>query len=158
MSHSEPPKDEQANQDKSNQDKHETPLERLRDSFHEEVDKLRELELDVEEFAHRKTDLLKEYLKDDVHGAQDFWRELKGEGHMLEKFVADWLLSAADPSRLDWAKLNQYLNPDQPRIMAGELVTDAELVCAHCGNLRLIEGTKKLEACSGCGCELYEVR
>lgn len=154
MSHSEPPKDKK----EPNQKQQETPLERLRDSFHEEVDKLRELELDVEEFARRKTDLLKEYLKDDAHGAQAFWQELKGEGHMLEDFVSDWLLSAADPSRLDWAKLNQYLNPEQPRIMAGELVTDAELVCAQCGKFRLIEGTKKLEACTGCGCELYEVR
>ncbi len=134
------------------------PLENLRDSFLEEVEDLVDLELGVEEFARRKTDLLKEYLKDDVHGAHEFWEGLKGEAHMLEEFATDWLLSAADPARLDWAKLNQYLNSDQPRIMVGELVTEAELVCANCCKLRLIEGTKEIEACTGCGCELYETR
>jgi hypothetical protein len=134
------------------------PLERLRDSFREEVEDLVNLELDVEELAERKAALIREYIRSDIHGVKSFWKDLQGETHALEDFASQWLLRAANPTPVDWMKLNQYLEHGDNRLMAGEKATDSELVCVGCGKIRVIEGTAKLQACTRCGCELYEVR
>ncbi|MEX1032100.1 MAG: hypothetical protein WDZ30_01940 [Cellvibrionaceae bacterium] len=134
------------------------PLEKLRDSFREEVEELVELELDVEELAERKAALLKQYIREDVHGIQTFWKDLRGEVHALEDFVFQWLLRAANPTTVDWVKLDQYLEHGDNRLMAGETASDAELVCVSCGKIRLVEGSATLKPCTRCGCELYEVR
>ena len=138
--------------------KHDNPLEKLRDGFHEEVKQLVQLELDVEELAERKTSLLREYLKDDLHGVKEFWQDLKAEAHTLEEFAAQWLLQAADPTPLDWIKLDQYIDKGDDRLMAGEVATDVELSCVACGNIRVVEGTATLAPCSKCDCELFQVR
>jgi hypothetical protein len=134
------------------------PLERLRDSFREEVRDLANLELDVEDLAERKAALLKEYIREDLHGVKTFWKDLQGEVHALEDFALQWLLRAANPTTVDWVKLDQFLGKGENRLMAGELVTNAELVCVGCGKIRLVEGTAKLKPCTRCGCELYEIR
>ncbi|GAB1261236.1 zinc ribbon-containing protein [Aurantivibrio plasticivorans] len=134
------------------------PLERLRDTFKEEVDELVKLELDVEDLAHRKAGLLKQYLKDDLHGVQEFWEDLKAETHTLEEFAGQWLLQAANPTPLDWVKLDQYMEKGENRLMAGEIATDVELRCVGCGKLRVVDGTVTLAPCTSCGCELYQIR
>ncbi len=134
------------------------PLERLRDSFREEVDELINLERDVEELAERKAALLRAYVREDVHGVKTFWKDLQGEVHALEDFVSQWLLRAANPTQVDWLKLNQYLGRGDNRLMAGEKAKDVELVCVGCGKIRLVEGRATLKPCTRCGCELYEVR
>lgn len=134
------------------------PLERLRDSFREEVEGLANLELDVEDLAERKAALLRAYIREDIHGIKTFWKDLQGEAYALEDFVSQWLLRAANPTAVDWVKLNQYLGRGDDRLMAGEKATDAELVCVGCGKIRLVEGRAKVKACTRCGCELYEVR
>lgn len=134
------------------------PLERLRDSFREEVEDLAKLELDVEDLAERKAALLQAYIRDDVHGVKTFWKDLQGEVHALEDFAFQWLLRAANPTAVDWLKLDQYLERGDNRLMAGEMATDAELVCVGCGRIRLVEGRAKVKPCTRCGCELYEVR
>jgi len=134
------------------------PLERLRDSFREEVQGLINLELDVEDLAERKAALLREYIRSDIHGVKSFWKDLQGEAGALEEFAFQWLLRAANPSPIDWLKLKQYLGHGDNRLMAGELASDAELVCVSCGKIRLVEGTARLMACTRCGCELYEIR
>lgn len=134
------------------------PLEKLRDSFREEVQQLADLELDVEELAEREAALLREYIREDVHGVKTFWRDLQGEAGALEEFAGEWLLKAANPTPVDWLKLNQYLGHGENRLMAGETATDAELVCVGCGKIRLVEGTAEVEPCTRCGSELYEIR
>lgn len=134
------------------------PLERLGASFREEVDQLLEMELDVEELAERKAALLRQYIKDDVHGARRFWEDLKGEMDTLEEFLGQWLLQAADPTRLDWAKLNRYIQHKDDLLMAGEHIADAELACVGCGKIRVVEGDQRLAACTDCGSELYQIR
>jgi predicted RNA-binding Zn-ribbon protein involved in translation (DUF1610 family) len=134
------------------------PLERLRDSFREEVEELVNLELDVEDLAERKAALIREYIRSDIHGVKTFWKDLQGETQALEDFASQWLLRAANPTGVDWTKLNQYLQHGENRLMAGEKATDAELVCVSCGKIRLVEGTATVKPCTRCGCELYEVR
>lgn len=134
------------------------PLEKLRDSFREEVEELVNLELDVEQLAQRKLEILRAYIRDDLHGVKSFWQDLQGEGQALEKFVGQWLLSAADPTPPDWVKLNQYLEHGENRLMAGEVAKDVELVCVSCGRLRVVEGSAVLRPCSRCGAGLYELR
>ncbi len=137
---------------------HNNPLEKLRDGFHEEVEELAKLELDVEELAERKADLLKAYIKNDIHGVKDFWQDLKAEAHTLEEFVAQWLLKAADPTPLDWMKLDHYIDKGDDRLMAGEIATDVELSCVACDLIRVVEGTVTLKPCSRCECELFQIR
>ncbi|MGQ9425672.1 zinc ribbon-containing protein [Gilvimarinus sp. F26214L] len=134
------------------------PLEKLRDSFRQEMEELAKLELDVEELAERRAALLRAYIRDDIHGIRTFWKDLQGEVHTLEDFVFQWLMRAANPTPVDWVKLDQYLEHGENRLMAGETATDVELVCVGCGRIRLVEGTAKVKPCSRCGAELYEVR
>jgi FtsZ-binding cell division protein ZapB len=134
------------------------PLEKLRQGFQAEVDELKKLELDVEELAERKASLLKEYIKDDIHGVKTFWEDLKAEAHTLEEFAAQWLLRAADPTPLDWIKLDHYIDKGEDRLMAGEIATDVELICVACDTVRVVEGTVTLTPCSRCDCELFEIR
>ena len=134
------------------------PLERLRDTFKDEVGELVKMELDVEDLAQRKAGLLKQYLIDDLHGIKQFWEDLKAEAHTLEEFAGQWLLQAADPTPLDWMKLDHYIEKGDDRLMAGEIATDVELSCVGCGKIRVAEGTITLTPCTGCGCELYQVR
>lgn len=134
------------------------PLEKLRDSFREEVDQLVKLELDVEQLAERKLEMLRAYIRDDIHGVKTFWQDLQGEAHTLEDFVSQWLLRAADPTPIDWMKLDQFLEHGEERLMAGEMAEDVELVCVGCGTLRIVEGRAVLRPCSRCGAGLYELR
>ncbi len=134
------------------------PLEKLRRGFKEEMEELSKLDLEVEEIAERKAERLKEYIKEDIHGVKSFWEDLKAEAHTLEEFAAQWLLTAADPTPLDWLKLDQYIDKGENRLMAGEIATDVELVCVSCGTIRVVEGTVTLSPCSRCDCELFEIR
>lgn len=141
-----------------NDEQHRNPLEKLRDGFHEEVEELAKLELDVEELAERKANLLKAYIKDDIHGVKSFWQDLKAEAHTLEDFAAQWLLQAADPTPLDWLKLDHYIDKGDNRLMSGEVATDVELECVACGCIRVVEGTVTLKPCTRCNSELFQVR
>ena len=143
---------------KDKDEQHRNPLEKLRDGFHEEVEELAKLELDVEELAERKADLLKQYIKEDIHGVKRFWEDLKAEAHTLEDFAGQWLLQAADPTPLDWLKLDHYIDKGDDRLMAGEIATAVELECVACSTIRVVEGTVTLDPCSRCGCELFQVR
>ncbi|MGH1471000.1 MAG: zinc ribbon-containing protein [Cellvibrionaceae bacterium] len=134
------------------------PLEKLRETFREEVDELVQLELDVEELAERKAGLLKAYLKDDIHGAKQFWLDLKAEANTLEEFVGDWLLKAANPTSLDWMKIKQYIEIDEDQRLSGELVSDLELTCVCCGKIRLVEEEIELPPCRACGYEMFKIR
>lgn len=134
------------------------PLEKLRRGFQEEVEELAKLELDVEELAERKASLLKQYIKEDVHGVASFWEDLKAEAHTLEEFAAQWLLQAADPTPLDWLKLDHYIDKGEDRLMAGEIASDVELECVGCNTIRVVEGTVTLNPCSRCDCELFQIR
>lgn len=134
------------------------PLEKLRDSFREEVRQLVNLELDVEQLAERKLEMLRAYIRDDIHGVKTFWRDLQGDAHALEDFARHWLLRAADPTPVDWVTLRQHLEHGEERLMAGEEAENVELVCVGCGMLRVVEDRAVLRPCSRCGAGLYELR
>ncbi len=134
------------------------PLEKLRETFREEVEELIELGLDVEDLAERKAGLLKAYIDDDIHGAKEFWLDLKAEANSYEEFIFEWLLKAANPTALDWLRIKQYSEVDEDQYLSGEKVKDTELICASCGETSVIEGEVELSPCSNCGCELFRVR
>lgn len=133
-------------------------LKKLRDSFRREVEELVDLELDVEDLAQRKASLLKQYLKADASEAKHFWEDLKEEISEWEGYMGQWVLQAADPTQLDWVRLDHYIEKGEGKLMAGEIAIDQELVCVGCGKLRVAEGIITISPCSNCGSELYVVR
>ena len=139
-------------------EEHANPIERLRESFRREVEELVDLELDVEELAQRKASLLKQYLKADVDGVKHFWDELKEEVLEWEGYLGQWVLQAADPTQLDWVRLDHYIEKGEGRLMAGEIAIDQELVCVGCERLKVVEGTETIQPCSNCGSQLFTVR
>lgn len=64
-----------------------------------EVDDLVKLELTAEQMLAEEVDLAKAYISEDAHG---FWGDMKLGLAELEVLTGDWLLSAADPTRVDW--------------------------------------------------------
>ena len=64
-----------------------------------EVDDLVKLELTAERMLGEEVDLAKAYIADDVHGV---WADISGGLSQWELITGEWLLSAADPTRVDW--------------------------------------------------------
>lgn len=147
-----------SNQSKPPEEDTPSRIEKLRESFRREVEELIDLELDVEELAQRKASLLKQYLKADVNDIKHFWHDLKEEVLEWEGYLGQWMLQAADPSQLDWMRLEHYVDKGEGRLMAGEIAIDQELVCVGCDRLKVAEGTVTIQPCSQCGSELFVVR
>ena len=89
------------------------PLELLRDGTSQEIDDLVKLELAAEEMIDEERALLGAYLSEDANKVRSFWHEFKGEVELLEFEVGQWLLSAADPSRVDW-QISHWWDSDDP--------------------------------------------
>lgn len=64
-----------------------------------EVSDLVRLELTAEQMLGEEVDLARAYLREDVHS---IWTDLKLGLYEWELITADWLLRAADPTRVDW--------------------------------------------------------
>jgi hypothetical protein len=78
------------------------PLDVVRLGTLHEVHGLVRLELTAEQMLEDEAALLSAYLAEDARQARGFWQELKEEVGLLEREVGQWLLSAADPSRVNW--------------------------------------------------------
>jgi hypothetical protein len=64
-----------------------------------EVDDLVKLELTAEQMVSEEVDLAKAYIRED---AQGIWSDMKLGLAELELITGDWLLRAADPTRVEW--------------------------------------------------------
>ena len=64
-----------------------------------ELDDLVKLELTAERMLGEEVDLAKAYIADDVQGV---WADISGGLSQWELITGEWLLSAADPTRVDW--------------------------------------------------------
>jgi hypothetical protein len=64
-----------------------------------EVDDLVKLELTAEQMVSEEVDLAKAYIHEDAHG---LWADMKLGLYELELITGEWLLRAADPTRVDW--------------------------------------------------------
>ncbi|WP_062064496.1 hypothetical protein [Cellvibrio sp. OA-2007] len=71
----------------------------LKEGLEHEVDDLVKLELTAEQMLGEEVDLAKAYINDDIHGV---WAEISGGLSQWELITGKWLLSAADPTRVDW--------------------------------------------------------
>ncbi len=71
----------------------------LKEGFAHEVDDLVKLELTAEEMVGNEVRLAREYVKED---AGHFWSDLKQEFFNWELATGQLLLTAADPTRVDW--------------------------------------------------------
>lgn len=74
-----------------------------------EVDDLVKLELTAEQMVGEEVDLAKAYIRED---AQGFWGDMKLGLTELEVMTGDWLLQAADPTRVEW-RLNNWWEDDE---------------------------------------------
>lgn len=64
-----------------------------------EVDDLVKLELTAEQMLTEEVDLAKAYMREDAHS---IWSDLKLGLQEWELITGDWLLRAADPTRVEW--------------------------------------------------------
>lgn len=74
-------------------------LSLIKDGFNYEVEDLVRLELTAEQMLGEEVDLAKAYIREDTHG---LWQDMKLGLTELELITGDWLLRAADPTRVDW--------------------------------------------------------
>jgi hypothetical protein len=74
-----------------------------------EVEDLIKLELTAEQMLGQEVDLAKAYIREDTHG---LWQDMKLGLAELEVFTGDWLLRAADPTRVDW-QLNHWWEDEE---------------------------------------------
>ena len=71
----------------------------LKEGFNCEVDDLVKLELTAEQMLGDEVDLAKAYVREDTQGV---WNDMKLGLSEFEMIAAEWLLSAADPTRVEW--------------------------------------------------------
>lgn len=69
-----------------------------------EAEDLVKLELTAEQMVGEEVDLAKAYIRED---AQGIWSDMKLGLTELELITGDWLLRAADPTRVEW-QLNHW--------------------------------------------------
>lgn len=81
-----------------------------------EVNDFVALELTAEEMIENEASLLGAYISDDAQRVQGFWHELKEELLLLELSAGEWLLSAADPTSLEWQRAHWWQADDEPKI------------------------------------------
>jgi hypothetical protein len=81
-------------------------------AFRQEVDDLVKLELTAEQMLGEEVDLAKAYIHEDAHG---IWADMKLGLYELELIAGDWLLRAADPTRLDW-QLHHWWGDDEAHL------------------------------------------
>jgi hypothetical protein len=77
-----------------------------------EVDDLVKLELAAEKMVVDEVDLAKAYINEDAQGV---WLDLKGGLYQWELITSEWLLSAADPTRVDW-QLHHWWGDDETHL------------------------------------------
>lgn len=78
------------------------PLDVVRLGAAHQMKGLIQLELTAERMLGDEAALLGAYVADDVRHAKGFWRELKDDVSLFELEMGQWLLSAADPTRVEW--------------------------------------------------------
>ncbi len=86
-----------------------SPIDNLREGARHEIEGIVELELVMEAMTEDKAALLRSYLQEDVHQLGTFLVDLKNEIGFLERLAGQWMLTAADPTRLDWLELERRL-------------------------------------------------
>lgn len=74
-----------------------------------EVDGLVRLELTAEQMLGEEVDLAKAYIRED---ANHVWVDLTAGWRFWESAAGEWLLTAADPTRLDW-ELHRWWGDDE---------------------------------------------
>ncbi|GAB2523075.1 zinc ribbon-containing protein [Microbulbifer agarilyticus] len=117
-----------------------------------ELEKLVGEELDVEQFTARKAAFLNAWLKDDVHRADDYLRDLGDELITQEERVGDWLLDAADPTKTVWPAIMRCIKRGEAWALAGEEAGQGEaLQCLGCGYRALPPAGSEITPCHRCG-------
>lgn len=74
-----------------------------------EVEDLVKLELTAEQMLAEEVDLAKAYISEDT---QSLWNDMKLGLAELELVTGDWLLRAADPTRVEW-QLNHWWEDEE---------------------------------------------
>lgn len=80
--------------------------------FKQEMGDLVKLELAAEQMLGEEVDLAKAYIHEDAHS---IWADLKLGLHEWELITGDWLLRAADPTRVDW-QLHHWWGDDETHL------------------------------------------
>lgn len=140
-------------------DKDPSMADTLREGALKEAQDMAKFGLDVEELAGREAGLLQAYLAEDADAAKAYWQELKNELLLLAEYRAEsWLATAASPAVINWLRLDFCMHRDASQLLAGEVAANQELSCLECGQRIQIQAPVTLQACKGCGCELFAAR
>lgn len=134
-------------------------------SLDREVQRVVNLEYELEELTREEADLLGAYLKRDLEHLLNFVDET-GEGlsewlqldlSLLEHQLADSLLSVADRTLIDNLELRQKLENDDPvHYISGEVATAGMFRCLNCSHMLCLTATSHLTPCEACGSHYYE--
>lgn len=139
--------------------------ERTWDQLQHEIEEAVEFEQDVAELTRDELNLLGAYLRRDlshllgfVSGTGDGVAEWLGiDLEWIEDWLAERLLSIADPTRMDTLALQQKLQDSDPdHYFAGELAMAGVLRCLNCGHMVTLSDTTRLEPCERCESHYYE--
>ncbi|NVD34931.1 zinc ribbon-containing protein [Marinobacter lutaoensis] len=134
-------------------------------TLEEEIQKAVEFEYELEEMTREEADLLGAYLERDLRHLLHFVDET-GEGlkewlqldlSLLERQLADSLLSVADRTLVDTLELQQKLdNDDAGHYISGEVATAGMFRCLNCSHMLCLTRTSHLQPCEACGSHYYE--
>ena len=134
-------------------------------TLEEEIQKAVEFEYELEEMTREEADLLGAYLERDLRHLLHFVDET-GEGlkewlqldlSLLERQLADSLLSVADRTLVDTLELQQKLdNDDAGHYISGEVASAGMFRCLNCSHMLCLTRTSHLQPCEACGSHYYE--
>lgn len=129
------------------------------DNLQKDLDEAVEFEAEFEEFTKDELSLLRAWVERDL---KDMRRYLAAGGEgvaswlgidltVLSRKVVDSLLSIADRSIVDKARLDDDLEAAQADYYEGEIAAPGRMACVHCGARVELEGVTRIEPCHQCG-------
>lgn len=140
--------------------------ERSWEALKHEIDRAVDAELELGEATREELDLLAAYLRRDLQHLVQFFgtsdeKETLGDWlrldlSLVEKQLADLLLSIADKTQVETLELDQKIHHAPDQYLSGEIATAGVLRCLDCGEPVALTVTTRIEPCHHCGSHYFE--
>lgn len=131
-----------------------------------EIDKAVEFEMELGEATRDELSLLAAYLRRDLQHLVQFFGSgdeeetlgdwLRLDLSLVEKQLADMLLSIADKTQVETLELDQKIHHAPDQYLSGEIATAGVLRCLDCGEPVALTVTTRIEPCHHCGSHYFE--
>ncbi len=127
-------------------------------AIQDRLEEAAKLELAAEDMTKDEIELLKAWVRRDIHSMatnagssrEELKRWLQFDIELLEHRTADMLLSLADRSQLDMLELQHRLTLEDDVYVSGEVAAPGTFKCNECGHMHCMTEAGSIKPCHVC--------